>query len=73
MKICKRCFREFNEEAVLDVSPAVELADYLDSRFHGNDRGRCGNDRGGCGNDKEEHGNDKEERTGMTEGDGYRC
>ena len=39
MKICKRCFREFNEEAVLAVSPAMELADYLDSRFHGNDRG----------------------------------
>ena len=29
MKICKRCFREFDESEVdaLDVSPAMELAD----------------------------------------------
>jgi len=27
MKICKRCFREFNEEDVLDVNPATGLAD----------------------------------------------
>ncbi|MDO9528355.1 MAG: hypothetical protein Q7J27_04255 [Syntrophales bacterium] len=27
MKTCKRCFREFDEEDVLDVSPATELAD----------------------------------------------
>ena len=27
MKICKRCFREFNEEDVLEVSPSAELAD----------------------------------------------
>lgn len=39
MKTCKRCFREFDKEDVLDVSPAMELADYLDSRFHGNERG----------------------------------
>ena len=41
MKTCKRRFREFEESEVdvLDVSPATELADYLDSRFHGNDRG----------------------------------
>ena len=29
-----------------DVSPAMELADYLDSRFHGNDKGDRGNDSG---------------------------
>ncbi|MBW2644699.1 MAG: hypothetical protein JRE23_00715 [Deltaproteobacteria bacterium] len=48
MKTCKRCFREFEESEVdvVDVSPATELADYLDSRFHGNDKERCGNDRG---------------------------
>ena len=41
MKTCKRCFREFEESEVdiVDVSPVTELADYLDSRFHGNDRG----------------------------------
>ena len=38
MKTCKRCFREFDEEDVLDINPAIELADYLDSRFHGNDK-----------------------------------
>ncbi|MDO9528090.1 MAG: hypothetical protein Q7J27_02915 [Syntrophales bacterium] len=38
MKTCKKCFREF-EEDVLNISPAMELVDYLDSRFHGNDRG----------------------------------
>lgn len=40
MKTCKRCFREFEESEsdVADVSPAAELADYLDSRFLGNDR-----------------------------------
>lgn len=27
MKTCKRCFREFDEEDFLDVSPAKELAD----------------------------------------------
>lgn len=27
IKICKRCFREFEEEDVLKVSPATELAD----------------------------------------------
>lgn len=27
MKICKRCFREFDEEDVLDVNPAKDLAD----------------------------------------------
>ena len=27
MKTCKRCFREFDEEDVLDVSPASELVD----------------------------------------------
>ena len=46
MKTCKRCFREFDKEDVLDVSPAMELADYLDSRFHGNDKEDRGNDRG---------------------------
>jgi len=48
LKACKRCFREFEEfEAdVLDVSPATELADYLDSRLHGNDKQGCGNNRG---------------------------
>jgi hypothetical protein len=30
----------------MDVSPATELADILDSRFHGNDRGGYRNDRG---------------------------
>ena len=41
MKTCKRCLREFDEEDVLgaDVSPATELGSYMDSRFHGNDRG----------------------------------
>ena len=39
MKTCKRCFREFGEGEVLDGSPATELADSLDSRCHGNDRG----------------------------------
>ena len=31
MKICKRCFREFDESEVdvLDVSPAMELADIM--------------------------------------------
>jgi len=29
LKTCKRCFREFDEEDVLDVSPATELADIL--------------------------------------------
>jgi len=48
MKTCKRCFREFGEGDLLDVSPAIELADSLDSRVHGND--------------KEDHGNEKEDR-----------
>jgi len=34
-----RCSHEFDEEDVLDVSPAMELADFWDSRFYGNDRG----------------------------------
>ena len=48
MKTCKRCFREFEESEsdVVDVSPATELEDYLDSRFHGNDKENRGNDRG---------------------------
>jgi len=54
MKTCKRCFREFDKEEVFDVSPASELADYLDSRFHGNDRGDHGNDREDRGNDRGE-------------------
>ncbi|MCD6576419.1 MAG: hypothetical protein J7K66_00220 [Anaerolineaceae bacterium] len=29
MKICKKCFREFDEEDVLDASPATELADIM--------------------------------------------
>jgi len=29
MKTCKRCFREFGEEEVLDVSPTTELADIM--------------------------------------------
>ena len=29
MKTCKLCFREFDEEEVLDVSPAMELADIM--------------------------------------------
>jgi hypothetical protein len=29
MKACKRCFREFGEEEVLDVSPTTELADIM--------------------------------------------
>jgi len=29
MKTCKRCFREFGEEEVLDVSPTTELADII--------------------------------------------
>ncbi len=39
MKICKRYFGEFEESEVdvVDVSPATELADYVDSRFHGNE------------------------------------
>jgi len=45
MKICKRCFKKFKEEKTVDVSPATELADYLDSRFHGNYKGTHGNDR----------------------------
>jgi hypothetical protein len=39
MKTCKRCFREFDKGNILDVSPETKLADSLDSRFHGNDRG----------------------------------
>ena len=27
LKTCKRCFREFDEEDVLDTSPTTELAD----------------------------------------------
>jgi len=48
MKTCKRCFKEFEESEVdiVDVSPATELADILDSRFHGNDKKDHGNDRG---------------------------
>ena len=38
MKTCKRCFRKFDEEEVLDVSPATGLVDYLDFRFHENDK-----------------------------------
>ena len=43
----QRCFREFekSEIDVVDVSPATELGDYVDSRFHGDDKKRCGNDR----------------------------
>jgi len=54
MKTCKRCFREFDETEcdVVDVSPATELADYVDSRFHGNDKEGGGNNRG-RGKDKE--------------------
>ena len=37
----------------MDVRPAMELADYLDSRFHGNDKEGCGNNRG-RGNDRGE-------------------
>ncbi len=59
MKIYNRCFREFDEEDVLDVSPATELADYLDSRFHGNDRGTNGNDKVVVGNNRGTNGNDK--------------
>jgi hypothetical protein len=29
MKTCKRCFREFDEEAMLDAGPVTELADIL--------------------------------------------
>jgi len=29
LKTCKRCFREFDEEDVLDTSPATELADIM--------------------------------------------
>ncbi|MEA2015033.1 MAG: hypothetical protein U9N38_07010 [Thermodesulfobacteriota bacterium] len=29
MKICKRCFREFDEEDIVDVSPATELANIM--------------------------------------------
>ena len=39
----------------MDVSPATELADYLDSRFHGNDKEDRGNDKG-CGNNRGETG-----------------
>ena len=45
MKTCKRCFRE-SEADVVDISPATELTDYVDSHFHGNDKEGCGNDRG---------------------------
>jgi hypothetical protein len=40
LKTYKRCFREFEGSGanVVDVSLAKELADYLDSRFHGNDK-----------------------------------
>ncbi len=43
MKTCKRYFREFDESEldVVDVSPATELGDYMDSCFHGNDRGEA--------------------------------
>ena len=61
MKTCKNCFREFYEEDVLDVSPAIGLADYLDSRFHGNDRGDHGNDKEDHGNEKEDRGNGRRE------------
>ena len=30
----------------MDISPATELSDYLDSHFHGNDKEDRGNDRG---------------------------
>jgi len=30
----------------VDISPATELSDYLDSHFHGNDKEDRGNDRG---------------------------
>ena len=33
----------------MDVSPATELADYVDSRFHGNDKEDRGSDRGEAG------------------------
>ncbi len=41
VKTCKLCFREFDqsEADVVDVSPAAELGDYVDSRLRGNDRG----------------------------------
>ena len=29
MKTCKLCFREFDEEEGLDISPAMELADIM--------------------------------------------
>jgi hypothetical protein len=29
MKTCKRCFKEFDEDEILDVSPATELADIM--------------------------------------------
>jgi len=47
LKGCKRCFREFEESEAdtVDVSPTTELADYVDSRFHGNDKEDRGNDR----------------------------
>ena len=61
MKTCKRCFRKFEESEVdvVNVSPATELADYLDSRFHGNDKEKCGNDKEECGNDRGECENDR--------------
>ena len=49
---------EESEVDVVDVSPATELADYLDSRFHGNDKEECGNDRGECENDRREANDD---------------
>ena len=51
MKTCKRCFEESEIDAV-GVNPAKELADCLDSRFHGNDKEGCGNDKEGCGNNR---------------------
>jgi hypothetical protein len=61
MKTCKRCFRKFEESEadVEGVSLATELADYLDSCFHGNDKEDHGNDKEDHGNDREGCGNDR--------------
>ena len=45
MKTCVTCSME-SEVDVVDVSPPTELADYLDSRFHGTDRGDAGTTEG---------------------------
>ncbi|MGC9975526.1 MAG: hypothetical protein ABSC57_02230 [Syntrophales bacterium] len=37
MKLCKRCFKEFDEDESVDYSPARELGDIFISRVCNND------------------------------------